>query len=60
MFNKSILIYFVIFILLFSCSKNNEQMPVVKENNLEKQMIEAYNEGVKEFERGDVIYAGKI
>ena len=34
-------------------------MPVVKENNLEKQMIEAYNEGVKEFERGDVIYAGK-
>ncbi len=59
MFNKSILIYFVIFILLFSCSKNNEQMPVIKENNLEKQVREAYNEGVKGFERGDVIYAGK-
>ena len=59
MFNKLNFIYFAIFILLFSCSKNNEQIPVLKENNLEKQMIEAYKEGIEEFERGDVIYAGK-
>ena len=59
MFNKFNFIYFAIFILLFSCSKNNEQIPALKENNLEKQMIEAYKEGIEEFERGDVIYAGK-
>ena len=53
------IIYLLIFIVLFSCSKNEEKISILKENNLETQMIEVYNEAMKEFERGDVIYAGK-
>ena len=51
--------FFIIIILTFSCSKKEDNITVLKEKNLETQMIEVYNEGVKEFERGDVIYAGK-
>ena len=51
--------YLVIFILIFSCSKKTEKVTVLKEKNLETQMIEVYNEAMREFERGDVIYAGR-
>ncbi len=50
---------FIIFILVISCSKNEDKKTILKEKNLETQMIEVYNQGMKEFERGDVIYAGK-
>ena len=53
------LIYLLIFIIFYSCTKNTKEVSVLKEKNLETQMIEVYNEGIKEFERGDVIYAGK-
>ena len=49
----------IIIFLIFSCSKKDENVTVLKEKNLETQMIEVYNQGMKEFERGDVIYAGK-
>ncbi len=52
-------IYLLIFILSFSCSKKTEEINALKEKNLETQMIEVYNQGMKEFERGDVIYAGR-
>ena len=52
-------IYFCIFILIISCSKKIEQVSDLKENNLEAQMIEVYKEGMEEFEKGDVIFAGK-
>ena len=52
-------IYLLIFILSFSCSKKTEEINALKEKNLETQMIEIYNQGMKEFERGDVIYAGR-
>ncbi len=52
-------IYLLIFILSYSCTKNTKNISVLKEKNLETQMIEVYNEGIEEFERGDVIYAGK-
>ena len=52
-------IYVIIIILTFSCSKKTEQVTTLKEKNLESQMIEVYNQGMKEFEKGDVIYAGK-
>ncbi len=52
-------IYIIIFILTFSCSKKTEQITTLKEKNLETQMIEVYNQGMKEFEKGDVIYAGR-
>ena len=50
---------FIIIFLIFSCSKKDDNVTVLKEKNLETQMIEVYNQGMKEFERGDVIYAGK-
>ena len=53
------LIYIIIFSLLYSCSKKEDNITVLKEKNLEAQMIEVYNQALKEFERGDVIYAGR-
>tara|TARA_B100001121_G_scaffold281281_1_gene273854 strand:- start:173 stop:1009 length:837 start_codon:yes stop_codon:yes gene_type:complete len=52
-------IYVFILILILSCSKKIEQVSEIKENNLEAQMIEVYKEGIEEFEKGDVIFAGK-
>ena len=51
--------YIIIFLLIISCSKKGENTTVLKEKNLETQMIEVYNQAMREFERGDVIYAGK-
>ena len=49
----------IIFLLFFTaCSKKEEKVTVLKENSLETQMIEVYNQAMEEFERGDVIYAG--
>ena len=53
------IIYILIFLLLFSCTKKNEKISVLKETNLETQMVELYNQGMKEFNRGDVIFASK-
>ena len=53
------LIIVVIFISLASCSKKEEKISLIKEDNLEMQMIEAYNEGLKEFNRGDIFFAAK-
>ena len=53
-----LLIFFITFALA-SCSKKEEKMSLIKENNLEMQMIEAYNEGLKEFNKGDVFFAAK-
>ena len=44
---------------LISCSEKEEKISLIKENNLEMQMIEAYNEGLKEFNKGDVFFAAK-
>jgi outer membrane protein assembly factor BamD len=51
--------FFLIALLCFSCSKKNIEKSTIKEVNLESQMIEAYKEGLKELEAGDVIYAAK-
>ena len=50
-----------IFIILtiISCSEKEEKVSLIKENVLEMQMIEAYNEGLKEFNKGDVFFAAK-
>ena len=57
------LINFLFFLLLIinlaSCSKKEEKVSLIKEKNLEMQMIEAYNEGLKEFNKGDVFFATK-
>ena len=44
---------------LISCSEKQEKVSLIKEDNLEMQMIEAYNEGFEEFNRGDIFFAAK-
>ncbi len=53
------LLLFVIILVSISCSKKTEKISLIKEDNLEMQMIEAYNEGLKEFNRGDIFFAAK-
>jgi len=53
------LTYFIIFVLVVACSKEEKPENVLKEKGLDAQMIEVYNQAMEEFERGDVIYAGK-
>ena len=52
-------IYLIILVLIFSCSKKQENINTLQKESLDEQMIELYNEAMEEFERGDVIYAGK-
>ena len=56
---SNFLLTFLIIFTLISCSEKEEKISVIKEDNLEMQMIEAYNEGLKEFERGDIFFAVK-
>ena len=51
-------ILLILVILTISCSKD-EKISVVKEKNIETQMIEAFEEGYKELEDGDVLFAAK-
>ena len=53
------LISILIFVTIISCSKKQEKISLIKEDSLEMQMIEAYNEGLKEFNRGDIFFAAK-
>ena len=47
------------FVGIISCSNKAEKISLIKEDSLEMQMIEAYNEGLKEFNRGDIFFAAK-
>ena len=55
--NKFIII--ILFFLIFSCAKKEEKNIVIEERSLEMQMIDAYNEGLAELEKNDVIYAAR-
>ena len=50
---------FLIFIFCLSCTKKIEDKSLIKETNLELQMIEAYQEGLRELKRGDALFAAK-
>ena len=55
-------IVYLILVILFlniSCSKEKEKISIVEEESLEMQMINAYNDGLVQLERGDAIYAAK-
>ena len=49
----------IIFIIIIACSKKEEQITTVNKKSLDNQMIEVYNQAMEEFQKGDVIYAGK-
>ncbi len=52
--------FLIILFFLYSCSgRDNEKVSVISDGELEVQMIEAYKEGVRELEKGDVIYASR-
>ena len=51
--------FFLIVLLCLSCSKKEIKKSKINEVNLESQMVEAYEEGLKELKAGDVIYAAK-
>ena len=47
-------------IILASCSKQEKDISkVIEGDNLEIQMIKAYNEGVEALEKGDILFASK-
>ena len=51
--------FFLILLLSISCSKQEIQKSKIKEKSLDLQMLEAYDEGFKAMESGDVLYAAK-
>ena len=55
--NFLLLIFLVFFNL--SCSKEIKKESLIKEKNIELQVLEAYSEGMRELEAGDVLYAAK-
>ena len=54
--NKFVLL--ILMSLLISCS-GEKKVSVVKEKSIDTQMIEAFEEGYKELENGDVLFAAK-
>tara|TARA_B110000037_G_scaffold131048_1_gene148857 strand:+ start:1553 stop:2392 length:840 start_codon:yes stop_codon:yes gene_type:complete len=58
-YRKIIIIY--LFLILVSCSSNNEKISedINQKNDLETEMIKAYNEGVEALNSGDPTYASK-
>jgi len=60
MFYKKLLIIFS-FYLLTACANNNEKevKNIISDNDIESEMIEAYNEGIRALDLGDAQYASK-
>ena len=56
--NKFLFI-FIIIVFCGSCSKDVAKVTIIKEKNLDLQVLEAYQEGMKSLEGGDVLYAAK-
>ena len=53
------IIILIVFLNLYSCTKKDEKISLVEKKSLEMQMIDAYNEGLEELEKNDVIYAAR-
>ena len=52
-------LFIAFFAILISCSKEEIKKSIIKEKSLDLQVLEAYQEGVKSLETGDVLYAAK-
>ena len=59
MLNFKYLIFIIILVLGTSCSKEIKQESVLKEKSLILQVSDAYQEGLKSLEAGDVLFAAK-
>ena len=54
--------FFFLFLILsfnISCSKDTVKKSVINEKSLDLQVLEAYEEGIKSLESGDVLFAAK-
>tara|TARA_B100001057_G_scaffold364430_1_gene367252 strand:- start:4114 stop:4962 length:849 start_codon:yes stop_codon:yes gene_type:complete len=56
---NKLFLFISLFLILISCSKEEIRESVIKEKSLELQVLEAYQEGIKSLEEGDVLYAAK-
>ena len=52
-------LFIALFAILISCSKEEIKESIIKEKSLDLQVLEAYQEGVKNLETGDVLFAAK-
>ena len=52
-------LFIALFAILISCSKEEIKESIIKEKSLDLQVLEAYQEGAKSLETGDVLYAAK-
>lgn len=52
-------LFIALFAILISCSKEEIKESIIKEKSLDLQVLEAYQDGVKSLETGDVLYAAK-
>ena len=59
MIKNKFLPFFIIIVLCISCSKETVKKSVINEKNLSLQVLEAYEEGMKSLEGGDVLFAAK-
>ena len=59
MFKFKFFTFFVLIVLLSSCSKDVAKENLIKEKSLDLQVIEAYQEGMEALEDGDVLFAAK-
>ena len=59
MIKNNFLYLILIFLLFFSCAKEEIQKSVIKEKSLELQVFDAYKEGKKSLDEGDVLFAAK-
>ena len=57
MFRIKFILIFLLFIFFSSCSRKIVEKSIIKEKDIELEMIEAYQEGLRELKRGDVLYA---
>ena len=56
---NNIFLILAIAIVSISCSKDTKKISVINEKNLDLQVLEAYKEGMKSLEEGDVLFAAK-
>ena len=59
MFRIKIILIFLLLVFFSSCSKKIVEKSIIKEKDIELQMIEAYEQGIKELKRGDALFAAK-
>ena len=59
MLKYKVITFFIFFVFLYSCSKDQEKVVLVKEKNQKQEMISNYEEGMNLIEIGDYFSASK-